>query len=482
MIDVAALQANGTIPAAAQWAYVSISAPIQPDNMLAVAASFDATGKLGAQTPFTDQVSNHWEGGKWEVDANHDTIIAVGNAGTTASKTQATLYYNSGQGMYQVEQTLGPDEQLWLDVGKLISNQVADKNGKTIPSDVTWGTYELRSLIEKQTVGLFEGKLVADKTYGYAVHGCGFCCGYSPDPYMGYDPFNLILNGSDYQEVWDEHACTGVDYNITYDFESGSYGAYWQTGNTQIATANWTLISGVGVGSTSNLASGYIESSGPRGCGTERVIPEGGVNVNPFITSMSPQAGAMGTTVPVTITGGGFGANPTVTTNGQISIQNVQVNQAQTQITANFVISSVATTANYAVVVTNAGGQAVTSFYITAPCTTSIVTPSQTVQCDGQTVWTALLVIGGSNVVNVTNTDVSDTIPNYLTVAQQGNAYPYSGNNCPAGDICWAQNYIGYTNNKSNSANINWNAQVFCSNSPYPSQVVNQSATITCSQ
>jgi hypothetical protein len=35
MVDVAALQANGTIPASAQWPYVSIAAPIKPDELLA---------------------------------------------------------------------------------------------------------------------------------------------------------------------------------------------------------------------------------------------------------------------------------------------------------------------------------------------------------------------------------------------------------------------------------------------------------------
>ena len=192
MVDVAALQTNGTIPAAARWAYVSITAPIQPDNLLAIATSFDATGKLGAQTAFSDQVASHWSGGRWEVDANHDTIIAVGNAGSAASKAQITFYFNSGRGKYQVEKTLAPDEQIWLDVGKLISNQTPDTNGKTIPSDVMSGTYELKSLTNKATQGFFEGKLVVDKTYGYAAHGCMLCCGYS-GPYMYYDPFNLLV-------------------------------------------------------------------------------------------------------------------------------------------------------------------------------------------------------------------------------------------------------------------------------------------------
>jgi len=132
MVDVAALQAQGTIPASAQWAYVSVTAPIQPDSLLAVAASYDATGKLGAQTPFSDQVANHWEGGKWEVDANHNTIIAVGNAGITASKAQITFYYNSGQGKYQVEQ------DAWPRRGPAGDGAVTQQSALSM-SRITWG-------------------------------------------------------------------------------------------------------------------------------------------------------------------------------------------------------------------------------------------------------------------------------------------------------------------------------------------------------
>jgi hypothetical protein len=85
-------------------------------------------------------------------------------------------------------------------MGKLIGNQVPDKNGKTIPNDVMSGTYELRSLTNQPTEGLFEGKLVVDKTYGYAAHGCMVCCGYS-GPYMYYDPFNLGVGGSGFHRA-----------------------------------------------------------------------------------------------------------------------------------------------------------------------------------------------------------------------------------------------------------------------------------------
>jgi hypothetical protein len=128
----------------------------------------------------------------WEVDANHDTIIAVGNAGPSALKAQVTLYYNSGKDKYYLERTLGRDEQLWMDLNKIIRDQIPDKNGTRISLDVMSGTYELDSLGDEKSDGLFEGKLVVDKTYGYAVHGCGDCCPHEFDfRYIVQDPLDL---------------------------------------------------------------------------------------------------------------------------------------------------------------------------------------------------------------------------------------------------------------------------------------------------
>jgi hypothetical protein len=272
LVDVAALQANGTIPASAQWAYVSIAAPIKPDDLLAVATSFDATGRLGAQTPFTDQAANHWEGGMWEVDANHNTLIAVGNAGKSPSKAKITLYYNSGQGKYQVEQTLAQDEQIWVDVGKLIHTQVPDVKGTTIPVNTMGGGYELENLTDKPTDGLFEGKLVVNKTYGYAVHGCGICCP-DLDPYLDRDPLDLSAGDSFTQSAWSYDTCKNTTSQVA---ASG-----WGTGNSQVATANSSgVISGVGAGSTTDYAYVRVMSQDYRGyCRWWSVQRSGTVNV-----------------------------------------------------------------------------------------------------------------------------------------------------------------------------------------------------------
>jgi hypothetical protein len=177
VVDVAALQAQKLLPANAQWAAVILSASVLPEELLAVAASYDQTGRYGTQTPFSDQLATHWEAGAWEVDSTHNSLVTISNGGNTQARAQLTILYNQGTGQYQIEQTLAPDEQLALDFGKLIHNQVPDKNGHTLPPDLTWGTYRLLDLNDNPTGSLYEGKVIVDKTYGHASYNCVICCG-----------------------------------------------------------------------------------------------------------------------------------------------------------------------------------------------------------------------------------------------------------------------------------------------------------------
>ena len=50
---------------------------MQPDDVIAIAASYDATGRYGAQTPFSDQLNSYMAAGKWLADSLHDSIITV---------------------------------------------------------------------------------------------------------------------------------------------------------------------------------------------------------------------------------------------------------------------------------------------------------------------------------------------------------------------------------------------------------------------
>jgi hypothetical protein len=281
LIDVAALQAQKFLPSDANWAAVILSAAILPDDLLAVAASYDQTGRYGTQTPFSDQLASHWEGGKWEVDGTHNSLVTIANGGNTPALAQLTIFYNQGSSQYQIEQTLAPDQQMALDFGKLIHDRVPDKNGNTLPPDLTSGAYRLRDLTEAPLGNLYEGKVVVDKTYGHAAYGCMICCG--PNiPWMMYSPLSVLVNGFEDQQVEAGNSCTGRPGIITGDFPT------WWTDNTSIATASGHQINGVAVGTTNHNALSNNMYWGPKtdnpdGCPLSQEQPSAPTDVTPTV-------------------------------------------------------------------------------------------------------------------------------------------------------------------------------------------------------
>jgi hypothetical protein len=178
LVDVGALQQTGQIPPEAHWALVEISSPsAKPDDLMAVASSYDSSLRYGAQTPFDDQLADFWVGGEWQVDATHNSIMAVTNAGKKPADALLTFHYNHGQGHYEIQRTIAPGDQLWLNLGDLIHGAIPDKKGKTFPADLTFGTYDIRQPNGAANPSLFEGKIIVDKTYGHLAYGCVHCCG-----------------------------------------------------------------------------------------------------------------------------------------------------------------------------------------------------------------------------------------------------------------------------------------------------------------
>ena len=104
-------------------------------DLVAIALSYDQTHRYGLQTPFSENVSRLWAGGTWHVDPTHNTLITTGNAGPESTAAQVTLFYNGGKSRYRLEKMLLPGQQLWVDVGELIRDQVADTDGHTLPAD-----------------------------------------------------------------------------------------------------------------------------------------------------------------------------------------------------------------------------------------------------------------------------------------------------------------------------------------------------------
>jgi hypothetical protein len=191
-IDVQALQNGNVIPMDANWAQVTLTTNTLPNEVMAVAASYDATLRYGAQTPFSDQLTGHLEGGQWQVDATHTSLIAAGNGGSQPVQAALTFLYDRGRKQYRLEKTIAADDQWWVDISQLIRNQIPDSTGQTLPVDLTAGAYQLREIGDRQDV-LYEGKVVTDKTYGQATYGCMECCGYPDEGFLVDDPSNLGL-------------------------------------------------------------------------------------------------------------------------------------------------------------------------------------------------------------------------------------------------------------------------------------------------
>lgn len=325
-IDVAALQSQGLLPADANWASVILSAPIQPDELMPVAASYDASGRFGAQTAFSDQLASHWEAGQWQVDGTHDSLVTIANGGSKPANAQLTIFYNHGKDQYQLEQTLAPDSQILMDFGNLIRNQIPGKDGRNLPSDLTSGSYRVLDLSDKLLGGLYEGKVITDKTYGNAAYGCAICCG-PQAAFMEYNPLPVPAPIFEDQQVESLDSCGGGIQNFTGDFPS------WWTDNTSIATASRNQITGVSAGTTKHYAQGQPMYWGHaeyyQSCPITQPVPNANTNVvqvqitdadienNDVDVTLTGPAGTTGTLV---ITANGSSNNPQVTANGGAAV------------------------------------------------------------------------------------------------------------------------------------------------------------------
>jgi hypothetical protein len=230
--------------------------------------------------PISDQLSFKWEGGMWEYDPQHDSLITAGNGGTKPTQAAFTIFYNQGTQRYDLEQTLQPDEQMWIDVGKLIREHVPDKNGKTLPADLTSGSYEFRDLTNKGVGTLFEGKVIYDKTYGHVAYGCGGCCGYKSTKLL-LDPLGVPMAAPADNGVQSFDACGGQYVDVSDSFYNN-----WSTASTTIATVDYYgTHTGHVVGSTTSQTSGLLICSPFRsGCPECNPTPRGGDNVTPIFT------------------------------------------------------------------------------------------------------------------------------------------------------------------------------------------------------
>jgi len=277
VLNLADSTSQAQMPADASWGTVVLQYEGRSGDLVPIATSFDASGRYGLQTPFSELTAHLLKGSMWHVDLTHDSLITTGNGGNTPIRAALTLFYNSGRGSYTMEKLLAPGEQMWADVGQIIRDQAPDKDGKTIPTDVMMGSYELRDLDHLSAGSLNEGKLVLDRTWGHGYYGCTICCGYhasklNPNPFSGL----IGTGGSDQAQAED---CS----NTWYDFTG--IATNWASSNTGVATVANAYTNLVGVGKAKGSAHLQLASTNIHtNCPVVLFVPQNPVTTTPTVS------------------------------------------------------------------------------------------------------------------------------------------------------------------------------------------------------
>jgi hypothetical protein len=250
-LQIGAMQKQLAIPDDAHWALVSLTTPASPDDLVAVASSYDASGKYNLETLFSSNVAGHFAGGEWRADLNHNQIMAVTNSGQKATNALLTLHYDNGEKKYEMQQSIQPGDQMWVNVGSLIRNRTPDRKGNALPADATFGTYDLRDL-SPGLGSLMEGNLALDATFGFnAAPPYGVCCG-TDNP--TWDPGAIDLGGGGFLGVGinGSDECNGNTDDISPDFTN------WWSANPGVAQVTYRKVQAEATGTTTGSASGSV--------------------------------------------------------------------------------------------------------------------------------------------------------------------------------------------------------------------------------
>lgn len=342
------------IPNDAHWGLVTLTTDALPDDLVAVATSTDSSGRYNLPTRFVGGTGGHFTGGEWRIDANHNQISAVTNIGSKPTKTLLTLHYDNGQKSYELQQTIAPGDQMWVNLAQLVRDRVADRNGKTLSIDIGAVTYDLRDLAPGLG-NLNVGGLALDDTFGFSVAPppCPTCCTFSN---VSFDPgsVDLVVGTADSVGIDGTNSCTNGDSVLTPDFNS------WGSDNVSVAKASYALVEGIAQGSTTAYASGFVNGPGECACSpvfVEPTLPVTVPNNTPILTGIDPSDWPSGATTPsVTFSGQYFGTNaPTLTFSPSSGIGYSLVSYNDTQIVANITVASGTPAEEVEVSVTNNG-------------------------------------------------------------------------------------------------------------------------------
>jgi len=251
----------------------------------------------------------------WSTGSGDDTMVTLWNPADEAQNFIFRLTFAGGH--YDLPIQLGPRATRTFNISQIIATQVPDAQGSIIPPNIQEGSAKIvGDQADNQNI------LVVMDSGVYNVQKA--TCGGSCQNCDGGTSWTVLLNpfyvpiGFQNNETLTAQWCDGSQYNVT-----GS--AVWASSNTNIATVpSPGVVHGVATGSfTASAGTPSAPICAPQ-CNPYGSCPAflgggGGAPGNvtpPHITSISPNYGTVGTNVPVTISGTGFGTSPQLSSDG----------------------------------------------------------------------------------------------------------------------------------------------------------------------
>ncbi len=369
----------------------------QPGSVIVSALSVSRSGNHVFQVPMLDVAVQKSSTGVYPfyMYGSSSTVAYIKNTTGVEQKYVAHLNYEGGNYVMGVK-TIAPGETVTIDIRALRDNQVADEEEQIIPLDVSHGQVRW-TIIQSEGTDLLaligRSEQVDEAKAMSSTYACQNCCGdFAEDVFITPSQVEMQVGQSVLLSAFELRSdCYGFTYPVQQS-------ASWSSNNSSVATVSGGQVTPVAGGETTIKASwnsfssvatqcspgsGILGPPDPIGTSCCRSVTNfrsanAQVRVRPRIDGISPARALIGSTIDVTITGAGFGTNPTVQVGGT-GITATRRSANATQIVASFAIAANAGTGNHAVTVTTNGqGSNNIDFFVQIPMSFAFLSATTT--------------------------------------------------------------------------------------------------------